>query len=181
MAIGVPDNFSYGGKKANFDRDQFVTLAEMRAYPSDFLDEGHISYCKQDRKHHTWTGTEWKEFKSEVVNNLTTDSADTALSAAMGKALNDSINQLKEYREVSIDFGKNEDSVSVVIMDPSTITRARMRNVKKLLISYGETMQQEYTEGTTINLGNADFIVLDITRTEEGQNATVGLTLKKNN
>jgi hypothetical protein len=85
-----------------------------------------------------------------------------------------------ELENLTIDFGQYEDSVSVVIMDPSTITRARMRNVKNLLISYGETMQQEYTEGTTINLGNADFIVLDITRTEEGQNATVGLTLKKN-
>lgn len=64
MAIGVPDNFSYGGKKANFDRDQFTTLAEMRAYSPDFLDEGHISYCKQDKKHYKWNGTEWEEFKS---------------------------------------------------------------------------------------------------------------------
>lgn len=64
MAIGVPDNFSYGGKKANFDRDQFTTLAEMRAYSPDFLDEGHISYCKEDKKHYKWTGTEWEEFQS---------------------------------------------------------------------------------------------------------------------
>lgn len=123
---------------------------------------------------------------SEVVNSLESVSESAALSAAMGRKLNGAIKDLQVavqngLENITIDFGQYEDSVSVVIMDPSTITRARMRNVKKLLISYGETIQQEYTEGTTINLGNADFIVLDITRTEEGQNATVGLTLKKNN
>lgn len=109
----------------------------------------------------------------EALNNRLTRVEESI--AEINKAIQSGLENM------TIDFGQYEDSVSVVIMDPSTITRARMRNVKKLLISYGETMQQEYTEGTTINLGNADFIVLDITRTEEGQNATVGLTLKKNN
>ena len=179
MAIGVPDNFSYGGKKANFDRDQFVTLAEMRAYPSDFLDEGHISYCKQDRKHYTWTGTEWKEFKPEVVDNLATDSSDTALSAAMGKKLNDSINQLKEYREVSIDFGKNEESITIAIMQPSIISSVKLVNVSKLLLSYDGKVQQEYTSGE-VDLGNSDYLVLEITRGIDATTAVVGLTLKKN-
>jgi hypothetical protein len=177
MAIGVPDNFSYGGKKANFDRDQFVTLAEMRAYPSDFLDEGHISYCKQDRKHYTWTGTEWKEFKSEVVDNLTTDSSDTALSAAMGKKLNDSIEQLKEYREVSIDFGKNEESITIAIMQPSIISEVKKVNVQKLSLSYGGKVQQEYESGE-VDLGDSDYLVLDIKRITEIETAVVGLTLK---
>ncbi len=66
MAIGVPDNFSYGGKKPNFERDQFTTLAEMLAYSPEFLDEGHISYCKEDGKHYKWTGTEWEEFTSKL-------------------------------------------------------------------------------------------------------------------
>jgi hypothetical protein len=62
MAIGVPDNFNYGGKKPNFDRDQFTTREAMLAFPADFLDEGHISYCKGDKKHYKWTGSEWVEF-----------------------------------------------------------------------------------------------------------------------
>lgn len=62
MAIGVPDNFNYGGKKPNFDRDQFTTREAMLAFPADFLDEGHISYCKEDKKHYKWNGTEWVEF-----------------------------------------------------------------------------------------------------------------------
>jgi hypothetical protein len=36
----------------------------MRAYSPDFLDEGHISYCKEDKKHYKWNGMEWEEFKS---------------------------------------------------------------------------------------------------------------------
>ena len=64
MAITVPDNMSYGGKKPNFDRDQFATLAAMNSFASDFLDEGHISYCVETKKHYKWTGTKWEEFKS---------------------------------------------------------------------------------------------------------------------
>lgn len=62
MAITVPDNMSYGGKKPNFDRDQFATLAAMNSFASDFLDEGHISYCVETKKHYKWTGTKWEEF-----------------------------------------------------------------------------------------------------------------------
>lgn len=82
MAIGVPDNFSYGGKKANFDRDQFNTLAEMRAYSPDFLDEGHISYCKQDKKHYKWNGTEWEEFSAGI--KIVTSESELDVSAPKG-------------------------------------------------------------------------------------------------
>lgn len=64
MAITVPDNMSYGGKKPNFDRDQFATLTAMNGFSSDFLDEGHISYCVETKKHYKWNGTAWVEFKS---------------------------------------------------------------------------------------------------------------------
>lgn len=64
MAIGVPSNFSYGGKLPNFDRDQFTTLQAMLEFPVEFIDEGHISYCLEDSKHYKFNGSEWEEFKT---------------------------------------------------------------------------------------------------------------------
>jgi hypothetical protein len=63
MAIGVPDNFNYGGKKPNFVRDQFETIKAMNEYPADYIDEGHISYCKEDKKHYKWNGSSWEELQ----------------------------------------------------------------------------------------------------------------------
>ncbi len=50
MAIPLVSNFSYQGQLSNFERDSFNTLEEMRSYPQTSLDDGHISYCKEDRQ-----------------------------------------------------------------------------------------------------------------------------------
>lgn len=48
MAISVIDNFSYNGKKSNFERDSYETLASMRNVADTSMDEGHLAYCKED-------------------------------------------------------------------------------------------------------------------------------------
>lgn len=72
MALKIGDNFSYQGKKPNFDRDSFDTLAAMKAFPETSIDEGHISYCKEDGKNYQYksansvdeTTGKWREFSS---------------------------------------------------------------------------------------------------------------------
>ena len=72
MALKIGDNFSYQGQKPNFDRDSFDTLAVMKAFPETSIDEGHISYCKEDGKNYQYKATnsldattgKWREFKS---------------------------------------------------------------------------------------------------------------------
>lgn len=72
MALKIGDNFSYQGKKPNFDRDSFDTLASMKAFPETSIDEGHISYCKENGKNYQYkaansvdpTTGKWREFKS---------------------------------------------------------------------------------------------------------------------
>ena len=71
MAITVPDNFSYGGKKPNFDRDQFETLEAMTSYPKDYLDEGHISYCIETKKVYIWNGLAWEVLTSTEIVPVT--------------------------------------------------------------------------------------------------------------
>lgn len=62
MAVNFLDNIDYGGKKPNFSRDQFETIDAMNSYDPAYLDEGHISYCKEDKKHYSFDGNIWKLF-----------------------------------------------------------------------------------------------------------------------
>lgn len=72
MALRIGDNFNYQGQKPNFERDSFETLAAMKAYPETSIDEGHLSYCKEDGKRYEYkssndidaTTGRWREFES---------------------------------------------------------------------------------------------------------------------
>ena len=69
MSILIGDNLEYKGKSPNFTRDQFETIQEMRDYPVENIDEGHISYVLEDKGHYTFKDGEWKR-----VNDLFVDS-----------------------------------------------------------------------------------------------------------
>lgn len=72
MSLLIGDNFNYQGQKPNFERDSFETLAAMKAYPETSLDNGHLSYCKEDGKRYEYkssnsvdsTTGKWREFKA---------------------------------------------------------------------------------------------------------------------
>lgn len=72
MALKIGDNFNYQGQKPNFERDSFDTLAAMKAYPETSIDDGHLSYCKEDGKRYEFktsntvdeTTGKWREFSS---------------------------------------------------------------------------------------------------------------------
>ena len=84
MAIKIGANFAYNGKLPNFERDSFETKAAMKAFDENSIDEGHLSYCKEDGniyqyKHtntvDTTTGR-WRLFKTDtdaVLNGTSTN------------------------------------------------------------------------------------------------------------
>lgn len=82
MALTIGDNFDYKGQKPNFARDSFDTLADMKAFAETSIDDGHISFCKEDSKHYVYnsaneedaTTGKWREF-SGVDDVLTAFSA----------------------------------------------------------------------------------------------------------
>ena len=55
MALKITDNFEYTGRKPNFDRDQFTSIAAMA--DCNVCDEGHISYNTADGKHYVYKST----------------------------------------------------------------------------------------------------------------------------
>ena len=48
MSVPVLDNFSYGGRKPNFERDEFATIALMAAYPESKLPTTFIATVDED-------------------------------------------------------------------------------------------------------------------------------------
>lgn len=86
MAINVIDNFSYRGKKPNFDRDSFDTLSAMKSFPETDIDEGHISFCKEDGKHYQFSSAnevdpttgKWREDK-KLPDNIVLSKPSTGI------------------------------------------------------------------------------------------------------
>lgn len=95
-------------------------------------------------------------------------------------AIDEATKQIMRSRMCTIDFGQDEDTVSVAIMYANTkIIKVKTQNVAELRITYGTTMQQAVdlsAEVLDINLGTADFMIIKITRTSEEQSALVGFT-----
>ena len=81
MAIKIGANLAYNGKLPNFERDSFETKAAMKAFDENSIDEGHLSYCKEDGNIYQYksanstdaTTGRWRIFKTDIV-------VDTALN-----------------------------------------------------------------------------------------------------
>lgn len=74
MAIKIGSNFTFQGEQPNFERDRFVTKAGMKAFPETSIDDGHLSYCMEDKNTYQFkssnsvdaTTGKWRLFKADV-------------------------------------------------------------------------------------------------------------------
>ena len=84
MAVKIGANLAYNGKLPNFERDSFETKAAMKAFDENSIDEGHLSYCKEDGNIYQYKHTNtvdattgrWRLFKTEadaVLNGTSTN------------------------------------------------------------------------------------------------------------
>ena len=101
MAINIGTNFAYHGKLPNFDRDSFETKAAMKAFDENSIDEGHLSYCKEDgniyQYKHTNTADattgKWRLFKTEADATLNGTSTNAIQNKAVFERINRERNQ----------------------------------------------------------------------------------------
>ena len=93
MALLIGDNFSYNGKKPNFERDSFETRAALKAFAEANIDNGHIAYCVETNKHYifndsnsddTTTG-KWRVLESEFSNKVDQSDLTTQLATKEDK------------------------------------------------------------------------------------------------
>lgn len=95
MAIKIGANFAYNGKLPNFERDSFETKAAMKAFNENNIDEGHLSYCKEDGNIYQYksanaadaTTGKWRLFKTEADATLNGTSTNAIQNKAVFEAL----------------------------------------------------------------------------------------------
>lgn len=100
MAIKIGANFAYNGKLPNFERDSFETKAAMKAFNENNIDEGHLSYCKEDGNIYQYKSTntvdattgKWRIFKTDIVVDAALNG--TSKNPIQNKAVYDAL-QLK--------------------------------------------------------------------------------------
>lgn len=93
MAIKIGANFAYNGKLPNFERDSFETKAAMKAFDENSIDEGHLSYCKEDGNIYQYKSTNavdtttgrWRIFKPDIVVDAALNG--TSTNAIQNKAV----------------------------------------------------------------------------------------------
>ena len=136
MALLIGDNFNYQGQKPNFERDSFDTLESMISYPETSIDDGHISYCKETKKHYIYNSSnestdtgKWKELSNSseayVIDYLTGNTGDITQVQynEIQQAINDyrSIILVDGDRQYTVDnYGINESNIDLVLQDAST-------------------------------------------------------------
>lgn len=95
MAIKIGANLAYNGKLPNFERDSFDTKAAMKAFDENSIDEGHLSYCKEDGNIYQYksanstdaTTGRWRLFKTKADATLNGTSTNAIQNKAVFKAL----------------------------------------------------------------------------------------------
>ena len=137
--IGYPENVSYLGNKPNFTRDTFDTISDMSAAAeAGYIDEGHLSYCKEDGKHYKYTKLKdntfnWVVFKPGGSNE-----------GALGIYTQEGYNSLEEEDKPN-DYIIADDFSSPLEEDPTTLD---------ILFSSIRALQAEVTRlKNTFNLG----------------------------
>lgn len=103
MAIKIGANFAYNGKLANFERDSFETKAAMKAFNENNIDEGHLSYCKEDGKTYQYKSANsvdavtgrWRVFKTDIVVDAELNGSST--NPIQNKAVLERINRERNY------------------------------------------------------------------------------------
>ena len=89
MALNITSTFNYEGPEPNFARDQFKWERDLLAVNPNFMDEGHISYCIETKKHYKWTGSGWEE-----MNTGETDASKVTIGGStLEEVLNDKVNK----------------------------------------------------------------------------------------
>lgn len=128
MAIKIGANLAYNGKLPNFERDSFETKAAMKAFDENSIDEGHLSYCKEDGNIYQYksantvdsTTGRWRLFKTKADATLN----GTSTNAIQNKAVFDALRlkadaaALDKYQpKYSADYVAKQDLIELPITE----------------------------------------------------------------
>ena len=128
MAIKIGANFAYNGKLPNFERDSFETKAAMKAFDENSIDEGHLSYCKEDGNIYQYksanstdtTTGRWRLFKTKADAALNGTSTNAIQNKAVFDALKlkaDAVALDKYQPKYKADYIAKQDLIELPITE----------------------------------------------------------------
>lgn len=175
--LKIGDNFDYQGKLPNFKRDSFDTLSLMKSFPETSINEGHISYCKENNKTYQYNSIndpnvntgKWKEInfvpEGGLVNEVLTKTSSTTMDwmpipnklylYSGNTDITDNSNDIGYQDEVSLGIGSNK--VKIIGEAPIKIY-AMSSSVRKGYITIN---MQEATSEQDGYMSKEDKIKLD--------------------
>ena len=170
MAIKIGANFAYNGKLPNFERDSFETKAAMKAFDENSIDEGHLSYCKEDGNIYQYksvntvdaTTGRWRILKTDIVVDAVLNGDST--NAIQNKAVFDALKlkadvvALDKYQPkynadyiAKADFDYSDLPSSAIVVDLNGYTITISTPITNDLIIYngeikvvGETIELDF-------------------------------------
>lgn len=155
MAIKIGSNFAYNGKLPNFERDSFETKAAMKAFDENSIDEGHISYCKEDGNIYQFKSSNtvdivtgrWRIFKTDIVVDAALNG--TSKNPIQNKAVFDALKlkadavALDKYQPkykadyiAKADFNYSELALDVQVVDLNGYTMTTNKNTTVYSIEF---------------------------------------------
>lgn len=179
MALLIGDNFSYNGKKPNFERDSFETLAALKSFAEANIDNGHIAYCKETNKHYIFNDTnsidpstgKWRELESEFSNlvdleaYLTKEEAQSTYQPIGNYALKSDLDNLATKDEVpSLDGYATEVWVN---------SQGFLKSIPEEYVTESELDAKDYVTNTELedkNYATKDEIPTKVSQLENDSN-----------
>lgn len=158
MAIKIGANFAYNGKLPNFERDSFETKAAMKAFNENNIDEGHLSYCKEDGNIYQYksantadaTTGKWRLFKTDIVVDATLNG--TSKNPIQNKAVFEAL-------KAKADVSALNNYVTTATADTTYAKKSDISNIYKFKgtkTTYAGLPTTGVVTGDVWNITNAD-------------------------
>lgn len=96
----IKSNFVLKSRAANFERDSFLTLKDMRNCNPGHMDDGHISYCKETKKHYVFDASNQFDEITGYFKILTTNGSSNNVQEITNVVF-DTLNEMKSDDSVS--------------------------------------------------------------------------------
>lgn len=178
--LNIGDNFNYQGRKPNFARDCFNTKQEMKDYPEQAIDTGHISFCIEDLKLYQFqsgnsinpeTG-KWRRLIDSILDanseNPVENKVITSKLLEVEKLIGTKATELGKDFELTldnmgaviaaalVDLNKNIDELEEAVSEAINSIKAANTSIRDIKINGHPLEGGVYLNKSDIGLGNVD-------------------------
>lgn len=103
----IKSNFTLRSKASNFERDSFESIRDMKNVNPGHMDEGHISYCRETRKHYVFNMDHEFDENTGYFKLLTTGvSDDSAGGNSITNIIYDTLEEMRDDMESDLQLGQ---------------------------------------------------------------------------